>query len=65
MARDLAARTLGGKPAETGAEFTQFYAQPTGTPTRAALRTGRHPFRHGLQTAVIPSRGLYGLPTDE
>lgn len=27
--------------------------------------TGRYPFRYGLQTAVIPSGGLYGLPTDE
>jgi arylsulfatase A-like enzyme len=35
------------------------------TPTRAALMTGRYPFRYGLQTAVIPSSHTYGLPTDE
>src|SRR5262249_45875782 len=35
------------------------------TPTRAALMTGRFPFRYGLQTVVIPSAGTYGLATDE
>ena len=35
------------------------------TPTRAALMTGRYPFRYGLQTLVIPSARTYGLPTDE
>lgn len=61
---DIATPTLDAL-AETGAEFAQFYAQPMCTPTRAALMTGRYPFRYGLQTAVIPSGGLYGLPTDE
>src|SRR5262245_59626336 len=37
------------------AKFIQFYVQPMCTPTRAALMTGRYPFRYGLQTAVIPS----------
>jgi arylsulfatase A-like enzyme len=48
-----------------GARFEQFYAQPMCTPTRAALMTGRYPFRYGLQTLVIPSSYTYGLPTDE
>jgi arylsulfatase A-like enzyme len=48
-----------------GARLEQFYAQPMCTPTRAALMTGRYPFRYGLQTAVIPSAGMYGLATDE
>jgi arylsulfatase I/J len=51
--------------ARTGAELTQFYVQPMCTPTRAALMTGRYPLRYGLQTAVIPSGGSYGLATDE
>lgn len=48
-----------------GARLEQFYAEPMCTPTRAALMTGRYPFRYGLQTAVIPSAGMYGLATDE
>src|SRR5271170_1464177 len=51
--------------ARTGARLEQFYAQPFCTPTRAALMTGRYPFRYGLQTVVIPSSGTYGLATDE
>jgi arylsulfatase A-like enzyme len=48
-----------------GAKLTQFYVQPMCTPTRAALMTGRYPFRYGLQTAVIPSVSTYGLDTTE
>jgi arylsulfatase B len=53
------------KLAATGARLEQFYAQPMCTPTRAALMTGRYPFRYGLQTAVIPSVSTYGLDTSE
>jgi len=53
------------KLAATGARLEQFYAQPMCTPTRAALLTGRYPFRYGLQTIVIPSVSTYGLATDE
>lgn len=48
-----------------GAKFAQFYVQPMCTPTRAALLTGRYPFRYGLQTAVIPSVSGYGLDVTE
>ncbi len=48
-----------------GVKLTQFYVQPMCTPTRAALMTGRYPFRYGLQTAVIPSVCTYGLDTTE
>lgn len=51
--------------AATGARLTSFYVQPMCTPTRAALMTGRYPFRYGLQTAVIPSVSGYGLDTGE
>jgi len=53
------------KLAAEGAQLTQFYVQPMCTPTRAALMTGRYPFRYGLQTAVIPSVSAYGLDTTE
>jgi arylsulfatase A-like enzyme len=48
-----------------GVKLLQFYVQPMCTPTRAALMTGRYPFRYGLQTAVIPSVSAYGLDTTE
>src|ERR1043165_6911909 len=51
--------------ASGGAKLSQFYVQPMCTPTRAAIMTGRYPFRHGLQTAVIPSVSAYGLDTSE
>lgn len=51
--------------ARDGARLTQFYVQPMCTPTRAALMTGRYPFRYGLQTAVIPSVSTYGLDCAE
>ena len=53
------------KLAATGAKLSQFYVQPMCTPTRAALMTGRYPFRYGLQTIVILSASTYGLATDE
>jgi len=53
------------KLAAEGAKLAQFYVQPMCTPTRAALMTGRYPFRYGLQTAVIPSVSAYGLDTSE
>jgi arylsulfatase A-like enzyme len=51
--------------AQAGARLEQFYTQPMCTPTRAAFMTGRYPMRYGLQTAVIPSAGKYGLALDE
>ena len=53
------------KLAQGGARLEQFYVQPMCTPTRAALLTGRYPYRYGLQTLVIPTPSRYGLPTDE
>ncbi|HET7777461.1 MAG TPA: sulfatase-like hydrolase/transferase, partial [Rudaea sp.] len=53
------------KLAATGVRLEQFYAQPMCTPTRAALMTGRYPFRYGLQTIVIPGPAGYGLDPSE
>lgn len=53
------------KLAAGGLSLTEFYALPMCTPTRAAIMTGRYPYRYGLQTGVIPSSGAYGLATDE
>jgi arylsulfatase A-like enzyme len=51
--------------AKGGAKFTQFYTQSMCTPTRAALMTGRYPFRYGLQTIVSPGPAGYGLDATE
>jgi arylsulfatase B len=53
------------KLAGEGVKFKQFYSQPICTPSRAALMTGRYPFRYGLQTVVIPSVARYGLDAEE
>jgi len=53
------------KLAAGGTKLEQFYVQPMCTPTRAALLTGRYPFRYGLQTGVIPAGSVYGLAGDE
>lgn len=51
--------------ARGGMRLENFHAQPLCTQTRAALMTGRYPYRTGMQSAVIPSAGKYGLDTDE
>ncbi len=51
--------------AKSGAQLNQFYAQSMCTPTRAALMTGRYPFRYGLQTVVILSGQTHGLDKEE
>lgn len=61
---DIKTPNIDGLAAQ-GTRLEQFYAQPMCTPTRAALMTGRYPLRYGLQTAVIPDAGMYGLATDE
>ena len=41
----------------TGVQFRNAYALPTCSPTRATMLTGRHPFRHGVTTAVTANDG--------
>lgn len=40
-----------------GVMFRSCYALPTCSPSRATMLTGRHPFRHGVTTAVTASDG--------
>ncbi|MDB6076901.1 MAG: atsA 16, partial [Akkermansiaceae bacterium] len=53
------------KLAGSGAKLNQFYVQPVCSPTRAALLTGRYPFRYGFQTGVVRPWAQYGLPLEE
>lgn len=38
--------------AAAGVRFTDAWANPNCSPTRASLLTGNHPFRHGVSTAI-------------
>lgn len=51
--------------AKGGAELNQFYVQPTCTPTRAAMMTGRYPLRFGLHRFVLRPWHTSSLPLDE
>ena len=42
-----------------GARLEQFYSQPMCSPTRAALMTGRYPFRYGLQIAIPSAHDIW------
>jgi len=50
--------------AAEGTRFTSFYANPTCTPARAALLTGRHPVRSGMGGIIWPNSD-HGLSGDE
>lgn len=50
--------------AKSGLRLTSFYTLPTCTTTRAALQTGRYPYRMGLY-AVIRTRSTIAMPTNE
>jgi arylsulfatase A-like enzyme len=50
--------------AEDGMMFTHFYAQPSCTPGRAAIQTGRIPNRSGMTTVAFQGQGG-GLPAAE
>lgn len=76
LADDLGAYDVGWRGSEirtpnldrlaaAGAKLEQFYVQPLCSPTRAALLTGRYPFRYGLQVGVIRPHAPYGLSLRE
>jgi arylsulfatase A-like enzyme len=50
--------------AQEGMTFFTFYAQPSCTPGRAAMQTGRFPNRSGMTTVAFQGQGG-GLPTAE
>ena len=50
--------------AEEGMKFLSHYSEPTCTPTRLALLTGRHPTRTGVNNVIFPGQKL-GLEAEE
>jgi arylsulfatase A-like enzyme len=50
--------------ADEGMTFFSFYAQPSCTPGRAAMQTGRYPNRSGMTTVAFQGQGG-GLPKGE
>lgn len=52
------------KLADEGMFFTNFYGQPSCTPGRAAIQTGRNPNRSGMTTVAFQGQGG-GLPEAE
>lgn len=51
--------------AQRGVVLDSFYVQPTCTPTRIALMTGRYPFRSGGHICVLRAFHQHGVPLDE
>lgn len=48
--------------AARGMRFTQFWAQPTCSPTRVTALTGRYPFRHGVNGPLWDQSAHLGVP---
>ncbi|MBB6429170.1 arylsulfatase A-like enzyme [Algisphaera agarilytica] len=51
--------------ASTGVILEQFYVQPTCSPTRHALMTGRYPYRYGAHICNLRSHHTHGASLDE
>ena len=52
------------KLAAQGMRFTNAYANPVCSPTRAMLLTGRYAFRTGIGLAIVPGTSTVGLSVD-
>ncbi|WP_445357119.1 sulfatase-like hydrolase/transferase [Microbulbifer sp. ANSA002] len=52
------------KMAAEGINFTRMYSEPSCTPTRAAVLTGRHPVRYGMGAVGMPHE-FSGLRAEE
>ncbi|GMR18567.1 MAG: arylsulfatase [Gammaproteobacteria bacterium] len=53
------------KMADQGMRFLQFYSEPSCTPSRIALNTGRLPVRVGVLGVLFPGAVNTGLPDEE
>jgi arylsulfatase A-like enzyme len=51
--------------AKSSVRLERFYVKSSCTPTRAAIMTGRHPFRYGMSSNVIWPWEKLGLPLEE
>ncbi len=51
--------------AKRGVSFDYAYTNPTCSPTRASLLTGRHPHQHGIGLAVSPQRNFELEPSEQ
>lgn len=51
--------------ADRGVKLSNYYVQPICTPTRAALMTGRYPFRYGVNGFTIANDAPWCVPHQE
>jgi len=54
-----------GELADAGVRLSRYYTMHLCTPARAALLTGRHPARAGMQHSMLSANEPWGLPLSE
>ena len=47
---------------EKGIKLTHYYSQPSCTPSRVAIMTGKFPYRNGFQNMELQVADHYGVP---
>jgi len=47
---------------EKGVKLTHYYSQPSCTPSRVAMMTGKFPYRNGFQNIELQVSNHYGVP---